>query len=320
MPNIEISQLRVFLAAAEEKNFSAAAKRLHLSQSAVSQNIQALEKAYGVELFVRRGRSVDLSEEGESIVPTAREVINAARLLEDSLQNVNNEVGGELIIGCSTSAGKYLMPTLLSSFQRKYPAVLPRVKVLGRGHVYEKLLNETMPIGISSKLLDHRDLESVPLFEDRVILIAHPDHPWAEFGRALPSDLIDQPIIVREDTSGTCEVVREGLKGFDTTMDMLNIAMELGNAEAIEMAVENGVGIAFVSEMVAARGLAMGRVKRIELEGLDLYRTVYMARNLNRPFTRAQGLFWEFAQSQYENLNTDIWQSLVNFTTPASMC
>lgn len=320
MPNIEISQLRVFLAAAEERNFSAAAKRLHLSQSAVSQNIQALERAYGVELFIRRGRSVELSEEGESVLPTAREVINAARLLEDSLQNVNNEVGGELVIGCSTSAGKYLMPTLLSQFQRQYSAVLPRVKIMGRGHIFERLLNETIPMGITSKMLDHRNLESIPLFEDHVILITHPDHPWAEYGRAMPADLADQPIIVRENTSGTCEVVVEGLKAFDTTMDMLNIAMELGNAEAIEMSVEQGVGIAFVSEMVAARGLAMGRVKKVEIEGLDLHRTVYMARNINRPFTRAQSLFWEFAQSQYENLNTDIWQSLVNFTTPANIC
>lgn len=64
----------------------------------------------------------------------------------------------------------------------------------------------------------------------------------------------------------------------------------------------------------------MGRIKKIEVEGLDLRRTVYMARNINRPFTRAQSLFWNFAQSQYDNLNTDIWQSLVNFTMPVNMC
>ena len=320
MPNVELSQLKVFIAAAEERNFSAAAKRLHMSQSAVSQNIQTLERAYDVELFVRRGRSVELSEEGEAILPTAREVLNAARLLEDNLHNVNNEVGGELVIGCSTSAGKYLMPTLLSSFQRKFPAVLPRVKVMNRSFVYEKLLNETIPIGMSSKRFDHRDLESVPLFEDHVILIAHPDHPWAEFGRAMPDDLLDQPLIIRETTSGTYEVVAEGLKSIGTTMDMLNISMELGNAEAIEMAVESGFGLAFVSEMVAARGLALGRIKRIELEGLDLHRTVYMARNIHRPFTRAQGLFWEYAQSQYQNLNTEIWHSLVNFKVSDSLC
>jgi DNA-binding transcriptional LysR family regulator len=320
MPNVEISQLKVFLAAAEEKNFSAAARRLNLSQSAVSQNIQALEKTYGVELFIRRGRSVVLSEAGESILPAARKVINAARLLEDNLQNVNNEVGGDLNIGCSTSAGKYLMPTLLSSFQRKYPAVRPRVKVMSRAFVHERLLNEAIPIGVVSKRLDHRDLECVRLFEDRVILIVPPGHPWSEIDHVSPSDLIGQPIIIREETSGTCEMVMEGLKTFGISIDMLNVTMELSNADAIEMAVEQDVGIAFVSEIVAARGLALGRVSAVEIKGLDLRRTVYMARNLNRPFTRAQSLFWEFAQSQYEHINTDIWQSLVDFAAPVNLC
>lgn len=312
MPNVEIAQLKVFLAAAEEKNFSQAARRLHMSQSAVSQNIHALERTYDVELFIRRGRTVELSEAGEAIIPTAREVINAARLLEDNLKHVNNEVGGELIIGCSTSAGKYLMPTLLSLFQQEYPAVRPRVKVMSRQFVQERLLSETIPIGVASKQLDHRELESVPLFEDRVILIVPSNHPWAAKGHALPSDLLNQPIVTREETSGTCEVVLEGLKAFDTTMDMLNVTMELGNAEAIEMAVERGVGIAFVSEMVAARGLALGRIKKVEVEGLDLRRTVFMARNIHRPFTRAQGLFWEFAQAQYDQLSTEIWDDLVH--------
>jgi len=189
---------------------------------------------------------------------------------------------------------------------------LPRVKVMSREAIYERLLNEIIPIGISSKYLDHRELECVRLFEDRVILIVPPNHSWAEFGRALAADLIDQPIIISEETSGTCEVVMEGLKAIDTTMEMLNVTMELGNAEAIAMAVEQGVGIAFVSEMVAARGLAMGRVKKVELDGLNLQRTVYMARNVKRPFTRAQGLFWEFAQAQYEHLSTEIWESLVH--------
>jgi len=89
--------------------------------------------------------------------------------------------------------------------------------------------------------------------------------------------------------------------------------MELGNPEAIEMAVERGVGIAFVSEMIAARGLAVGRVKKVELQGMDLHRIVHMARHVNYPFTRAQNLFWEFAKAQHDKLNTEIWDSLVNF-------
>lgn len=311
---IELSTLRVFIAAAEEKNFSSAAKRLHLSQSAVSQNIQSMERAYGVDLFIRHGRMVELSEAGQTILPMARDVLRAARLLEDGFQEINHQVGGELLIGCSTSAGKYLLPALLSDFQNQYPLVHPRVKVMGRDGVHERLLNQSIPIGVASKYFDHRDLECVPLFDDRIYLIVPANHPWADFGEAVPDDLLDQRIIMREEMSGTCETVMQGLKGYGITPDMLNVSMELGNPEAIEMAVERGVGIAFVSEMVAARGLAFGRVKKVDLQGLDLKRTVYIARHLNHPLTRAQTLFWEFAKARRDQLNTEIWDNLVNFT------
>ncbi len=310
---VELSTMRVFLAAAEEKNFSHAAQRLNMSQSAVSQNIRAMEQVYDVELFQRHGRSVVLSEMGEAILPMVREVLRTARLMEDSLQDIKNEIGGELLIGCSTSAGKYLMPVLLSMFQQNYPAVHPRVKVMGRDGVYDRLLNQALPFGVASKKFDHRDLECMPLFEDRIYLIVPAAHPWAAYGKALPDDLLDQKVIMREEVSGTCETVMEGLKSYGITPDMLNVTMELGNAEAIEMAVERGVGIAFVSEMVAARGFAFGRIKKVELQGVNLHRTVHMARNIRYPFTRSQNLFWDFAKSQYERLNNEIWDSLVNF-------
>lgn len=310
---VELSALRVFLVAAEEKNFSQAARRLHMSQSAISQNIQGLERAYNVELFTRHGRSVELSEAGQTILPMVREVLLAARLLEDGLQDVNNQIGGELLIGCTTSAGKYLLPILLADFQRDYPAVHPRVKIMTRESLLDRLLCRAIPLGVSSRRLEHRDLESVPLFDDRIILIVPSNHPWANYGHALPADLLDQPIVTREELSGTCETVMEGLKHHNITMDNLNVVMELGNAEAIEMAVERGVGIAFVSEMSAARGLALGRIKKVKIDELDLRRTIYMARHIEFPFTRAQDLFWKYAQSQFEKLNTVLWDSLVNF-------
>jgi DNA-binding transcriptional LysR family regulator len=314
---VELSVLRVFLVAAEEKNFSQAARRLNLSQSAISQNIQALERAYDVRLFIRYGRSVQLSEAGQTILPMVREVLLAARLLEDGLQGVNNQVGGDLLIGCSTSAGKYLLPILLADFQRDYPAVHPRVKIMTRDSVIDRLLCRALPIGITSRRVEQRGLEAVPLFEDRIILIVPASHPWSNYGRALPADLLDQPIVTREEVSGTCETVIEGLKQHNITLDNLKVVMELGNAEAIEMAVERGVGIAFVSEMAAARGLALGRVKKVEVDGLDLRRTIYMARHIDFPCTRAQGLFWECARAQFKKLNTEIWDSLVNFATMA---
>jgi DNA-binding transcriptional LysR family regulator len=307
---INLSELRVFVTAAEEGNFSRAAERLQLSQSAISQNIQAIERSYGIELFVRRGRSVELSEAGQAILPLAREVLHSSSKFEDAIKNVNKEIGGELLIGCSTSAGRYLMPSLLSLFQKQFPSVKSRVKVLSRESVLEQLLNEMIPLGVTSRKFDHHELISEPLFDEKVILIVHSSHPWALKGKANPADIVSQPIIMREETSGTREAVLEGLKAHGVTLDRLNVVMELGSAEAIELAVERGMGISFVSEMIAARGLSLGLVKRVDLDGLELQRTVFITRRMNYPSTRAQNMFWTFAKEQRQKLNPEIWNSL----------
>lgn len=313
MPSIDLTQIKVFLAAAEENNFSAAAKRLHMSQSAVSQNIQSLERNYNIELFIRNGRTVHLSEAGHKLLPIARETINTARLLEDTMLSTNETIGGELSIGCSTSAGRYLIPSLLSMFQEEYPNVRALVRIMSRDNIAEGLIHESIPIGLASCKIEHHELECIPMFEDKIILIASSGHPWAVSRKAMPADLLDQRFILRETSSGTNVALSEGLKPHGITQDMLNIVMTLGSAEAIEMAVERSMNIAFVSEMVAARGLAMGRIIKVDVEGLDLRRMVYMARRVGYPFTRAQSLFWNFAQAMRDKLNTDIWQSLTSF-------
>jgi DNA-binding transcriptional LysR family regulator len=167
-----------------------------------------------------------------------------------------------------------------------------------------------IPLGVTSCKFEHHDLISEPLFEDKVILIVYSSHPWAMKGKATPADIVSQPIIMREESSGTRETVLDGLKTCGITLDRLNVVMELENAEAIELAVERGMGIAFVSEMMAARGLSLGLVKKVDLDGLELQRNVFMTKRLNYPSTRAQDKFWTFAKEQRQKLNTEIWNSL----------
>ncbi len=315
---LDITSLRVFLAAAEEGSFTRAAERLHLSQSAVSQHIQNLERAYGVQLFLREGRSVKLSESGQIILPLVREILGTTKLLEEALLHANDSIGGDLTIGCSTSAGKYILPVLLAGFKERYPAVFPRVRVMPRDLIVEHLLNRVLPFGVFSCKVEHASLECTPLFEDRIVLIVPVTHPWARFGRALPSDLLDQPIILREENSGTREALNEALRAQGIAPEMLHVTMELGNPEAIEMSVERGLGIAFVSEMVAARHVALGRIKVIEVEGLDLRRTIYLARRRDTHLTRAQTLFWEFAKEQYPFIRERLCPQLTGAISPSS--
>jgi DNA-binding transcriptional LysR family regulator len=292
---LSLNELWVFLAAARCSSFSEAGRQLHLSQPAISQTIDSLEKRFGVKLFLRQGRSVRLTEAGQLLQPLATELLASARRLEETMCSLKGEVIGEILIGCSTASGKYLLPGLIARFRKIYPQVRINVIVTSRETVLQKLQNGDINLGLSSKRIEHSEIEYQHLFEDEVVLIAPSNHPWARFRHIYPDDILDEPVIVREEAAGTYQLVMEALRSNDILPDMLNVAMSLGNAEAIVMAVEEGAGVAFVSRLAAQRSLDLGRVVEIKVESLDLIHTISVARNRRFPPSRAQAEFWSFA-------------------------
>jgi DNA-binding transcriptional LysR family regulator len=168
------------------------------------------------------------------------------------------------------------------------------VLVTSRNSVINKLTSGEVAMGISSRRIDHRDLEYKDFFTDEVILIAPADHPWADYRRIYPDDLLDEPMILREESAGTVEVLKKGLLEHDISFDMLKVAMGLGNSEAIAIAVEEGIGVAFISRLAATRSLELGRIVEVDVEGMSLFRKIYLARNQRFPSTRAQSEFWDF--------------------------
>ncbi len=292
LPNL--NDLAVFLVACETKNFSQAGRQLLISQPAISQTINNLEKHFGAKLFLRQGRSVYLTEIGQALRPMAQELVSAARRMEETVSSLEGEVVGEFDIGCSTASGKYLLPNLIARFRRKYPLVRINIQVTSRECVVKKLVSGELIMGVSSRRINHRDLEYKDFYSDQVILIAPADHRWADYRRVYPDDILDEQMIVREESAGTLEVLKKGLLEHDISFDMLKVAMSLGNAEAVEMAVEEGIGVAFISRLAAARGLELRRIIEVEVEGMRLNRKIYLARNQRFPFTRAQSEFWNF--------------------------
>lgn len=293
----ELNTLAVFLAVIDSGSFSEAGRRLHISQSGVSQTIQSLEKQVGLPLFVRSGRSIRLTEVGQTLAPMARELLVSARRIEATIASLQGDVAGEISIGCSTTSGKYLLPGLIARFRQRFPQVRMNVLVTSRNTVINRLLEGQIPLGVTSKRVENRDLEYTDFFTDEVILIVPQQHRWARFGSIYPDDLLDEPLILREEGAGTLEVLYEGLRQHDIVPDMLKVAMTLGNAEAIEMAVEEALGVAFISRLAAARGLALGRVAEVKLEKMPLSREIYLARCLNFPATCSQAEFWEFVRT-----------------------
>jgi DNA-binding transcriptional LysR family regulator len=258
--------------------------------------IRALEERLGIELFRRAGRAVRLTEAGEALVPLARDITHRAVSIEEAMASLHGDVVGLLKLVCSTTAGKYVLPKILAGLQALHPAVQVACHVVNREVALERLEEGEAHVGLASMADGHRQLEYRPFLVDRIVLITRPDHPWARSGEPIiPRQLIGERFIMRESTSGTAAAVREGLGWHDLTIDNLGAAMILGNSEAIRMAVQEGIGIGFVSALAADEAIEAGKLTIVPIEGMELTKTLYLIRNPNVPATRAGAAFWDFA-------------------------
>lgn len=293
---LNIHELQVFLAAAETENFSEAGRRLNVSQPAVSMQIRALETRLGMDLFHRSGRHITLTEAGHALIPMSRELVDKAIQIEETMASMQGDVVGLLKLGCSTTAGKYVLPKLLSGLRDHHPQVEVVCHVTGREAALQKLREGEVHIALTSLREPYKDIEYRSFLTDHIVLIVPPDHPWAHTNHVIqPADLETQTFILREEGSGSLEALKEGLSWHEMSLDHLNTVMVLGNSEAIRMAVQEGIGIAFVSTMVAAEAAHNGVISIVDVEGLNLTKTLYMARHTGRPATRSQSAFWDFA-------------------------
>ncbi len=294
---IEVHELQIFIAAAEEENFSAAARRLHLSQPAISFQIQALEQRLKTLLFLRTGRRISLTEAGHDLLPMARELVSLSSRIEESMCARQGVVKGQVQIGCSTSPGKYILPHLIGAFRRHYPDVAFTVQVMPRDMVEERLLTKQIHMGVLGLATKTKELECWPLVTDRMVLIVPADHPWASCPSIAPEELRSANWILREGGAATRHLILSHLSRFGYTEQDLRVAMELGSVEAVEAAVEAGHGVSIVSRIAVRQGLALGCIKAVKVEGLSVERQIMLARNRLRTCTCAQLRFREFIDS-----------------------
>lgn len=290
---IDIHEMQIFLAAAETGSFSEAGRRLQLSQPAVSMQIRTLEKRLGIELFHRAGRHISLSEAGQALIPMARDLVNRAIQVQETIASIQGEVIGELRLACSTTAGKYVLPKLIGNFLDIYPSVQVSCDVSPRGIALQMLLEDEAHIAVTS-LRDSKVLEYRQFIIDPIVLIVPPGHPWAQRASITVEELPEGRFIVREQNSGTQQTVMQGLSEHNMSLTDLPTVMILGNSEAIHLAVAERIGAGFVSRRAAEVGILSGQVVEVPIENMPLNQQLYMARHAQRPATSAQSAFWEF--------------------------
>ncbi|MFN3308580.1 MAG: LysR substrate-binding domain-containing protein [Anaerolineales bacterium] len=291
---LDIHQLHIFLTAAETLSFTRTAQRLHMTQPSVSQHIQALERHFGCELFVRNGRNLELTDAGLKLAAFAQEAVLLSARIESEMASLNRGVVGHLIIGCCTTPGKYILPKLLTSFHDQYPRVRITCNVLHQQDAIKLLLEGKLHFTLTSLVDDLTpELESVRFICDRLVLIAPSSHPWAQKGEIEADQLLEGRFILRESESGSYAAIRNALATKEISIHELDTILTLGNSEAIALSVHEGLGVGFVSEKVIEY-LGMKDVAVIKIRGLEIERDIFITRNRRQPSTLAQTTFWEY--------------------------
>jgi DNA-binding transcriptional LysR family regulator len=291
---VDINKIGTFLRAAETLSFSETAKQLHMSQPTISHHIKTLEQEMGVVLFTRTNTGLQLTEAGRLLLPWAHRLLHDTNNMQAMMSSIQEDVVGELRITCSTTAGKYVLPQMAARFCQRYPGVKVSILACMPEDVTPKLLEGEAHIGVLSREIIDESLESQEFFRDIITLIVPANHRWSFRKIIQPDEILEEPLIIREETSGTRRVVLSELAKYDIGSNDLNIFMELGNAEAIVRTVAAGYGIAFVSKLATACPLERGNVVDLKVEGLSLTRTIYMVRKADSSPHRPRDAFWGF--------------------------
>jgi DNA-binding transcriptional LysR family regulator len=302
---VDIQKIETFLRAAENLSLSEAAKQLHLSQPTVSHHIKSLEQDLDVTLFHRSNTGLQLTEAGRLLLPWARRLMHDTNDLKEMMSSLQGDIVGELRIACSTTTGKYILPQMAARFCQRYPGIKVRILACGPEQTTLDLLEGEAHIGVLSSEIDDMSLESQEFFLDIITLIVPANHRWALRKSIEPSEILEEKVIMREETAGTRRVVLTELAKHDISLDDLDVFMELGNAEAIVRTVAAGYGISFVSSLASACPLERGNVVDLPVNGLDLQRKVYMVRKRISDPHRPRDVFWSFI---HDPSNADLLQ------------
>lgn len=293
--SINTRQLEVFLAASETLNFTQAAQKLNISQPSVSQHIQALEEHFGMALFSRSGRTIELSDAGNTLLPLAREIVYMTARLEESMSSIKEGVHGHLRLGCGTATGRYIIPRVLACYHQICPQVRATCVAGSQAEVLSLLSDGKIQLAFTGSQEEIQDIEFTKLSTETVRLIVPARHPLAAKDSIALHELNGVDVILPPATSDIYEIVSLELTKAGFAVKNLSSQLTMGNLESIALSVQEGLGVAFVPDLVIDQ-LTPDSVQIVDIQGVNIEMDLYLARNLRRSATAAQIEFSKLIQ------------------------
>jgi LysR family transcriptional regulator, transcriptional activator of the cysJI operon len=296
---MENFRLRVFRAVARHLNFRIAAEELLLTQSAVTQQIKALESELETPLFDRTGGRVALTAAGQALVPLAEKLAELAAEAQEAVAATKGVHAGKLAIGASQTIGQYLLPRLIAGFLAQHPQVKMTVTGGNTQTILEALVDHRVQICLIEGPALRRDVKLQPFMEDHMVCVVPAGHPWADHDVDL-AQLQRATFVARELGSGSRRIVEQAMEEAGMDVRQLRLVMTFDSTEALLSAVEAGLGIAFVSRWAVRNQLALGTLKVARVKGLKLARMFTLATAAGPDPSGIAGAFHRFVLENAE--------------------
>ena len=270
---MNVRHLEIFVKVAKTKSMSETARQLYMTQPAISQTISELENELNTKLFDRIKQKLVLTDAGDVLYAYSRKVLSLLDEAKVTIDNLNHLKEGKLHIGASTTIGIYLLPKIISSFKKKYERIDVHFTINNTKVIEDMVTSHLFDVGIVEGEIHSDDLHSIELLHDELYLVCSSKHDWVKAKNIQTielTDVIKEPIILREKGSGTREIVeREFLK----QNVPLKSSHELNNTEAIKKAVEENIGVAFISKIAVEEELKTGQLKKINVNNCKFTRS-----------------------------------------------
>jgi DNA-binding transcriptional LysR family regulator len=256
-----LTQIEAFVETARRGSVSGAAQTLFVTQPALTARIKSLERELGATLFTRTGRGVRLTEAGRTFLPYAQRALGTVAEGRQVLAEISRGGAGHLALGAAPAVSTYVLPAVLQRFHAAYPAVQLSVRTGHSEEVLELVLREQVEVGLI-RALRHPEIESIPLYEDELVLVVDSEHAFASRGRIDVEEMSDEQLILFDRSSSYHDVTSTFLREHGIVPRGV---MELDNIDATKKMVEQGLGIALLPSTAVAEELESGALAAISI-------------------------------------------------------
>jgi LysR family transcriptional regulator, transcriptional activator of the cysJI operon len=291
-------RLKVFYTVSQKLSFTKAAEALFISQPAVTKHIKELEEQLGTSLFKRNGSNITLTRAGQILVKHAQHIFETYAALENEIAQLSDAVSGNIRIGASTTLAQYVLPRILAMFKSTHPAIHFTFTSGNSEAIEQMVMAEQIDIAIVEGNSRHPQITYEPFVKDEIVLVSKPGNAIAQKGEIKPSQLLSVPLVLREQGSGTLDVIYKALKKNGIRIKDLKIEIQLESTESIKQYLLHTECAAFLSIHSITKELQQNELTIIDIKGMDISRTFQFI-HLHGQTSKLPSVFKRFCLRHY---------------------